>query len=59
MTEDWNTKKDKEHMTEVTKNYPDPTYLLEEGITINGKWKILNFIAKGGKGEVYLAHSCV
>ncbi|MCP4339354.1 MAG: protein kinase [Desulfobulbaceae bacterium] len=43
-------------MTEITKNFPDPTYLLEEGITINGKWKILNFIAKGGKGEVYLAH---
>lgn len=43
-------------MTEVTKNIPDSTYLLEEGITINGKWKILNFIAKGGKGEVYLAH---
>lgn len=43
-------------MTEVTKNILDSTYLLEEGITINGKWKILNFIAKGGKGEVYLAH---
>ena len=30
-------------------------YLLEEGTVINGKWEILSFIAKGGKGEVYLA----
>ena len=34
---------------------PDPTYLLEEGMIINNKWEVLNFIAKGGKGEVYLA----
>ena len=30
-------------------------YLLEEGMIINGKWEVLNFIARGGKGEVYLA----
>jgi eukaryotic-like serine/threonine-protein kinase len=43
-------------MTEPTNKSLDTTHLLEEGMTINGKWKILNFIAKGGKGEVYLAH---
>ncbi|MFO7877183.1 MAG: protein kinase [Desulfovermiculus sp.] len=29
--------------------------LLEEGHVVNGKWEILDLIAKGGKGEVYLA----
>jgi serine/threonine-protein kinase len=28
---------------------------LEEGQVVNGKWEIVEFIAKGGKGEVYLA----
>jgi len=28
---------------------------LEEGQVVNGKWEIIEFIAKGGKGEVYLA----
>ncbi len=28
---------------------------LEEGRVVNGKWEIIEFIAKGGKGEVYLA----
>ena len=32
-----------------------PTRLLEEGMIINDKWEILSFIARGGKGEVYLA----
>ena len=41
-------------MTNHTKNSSDPTYLLEEGMIINDKWEIQNFIAKGGKGEVYL-----
>ncbi len=43
-------------MSDNTKNSSDLTYLLEEDTTINGKWKILSSIAKGGKGEVYLAH---
>jgi serine/threonine-protein kinase len=43
-------------MTSDTTNSSDPAYLLEEGMIINDKWKIQNFIAKGGKGEVYLAH---
>ncbi len=42
-------------MTKDTTTSPDLTYLLEEGMIINDKWEILNFIAKGGKGEVYLA----
>ncbi len=42
-------------MTNDTKNSAEPIYLLEEDMVINGKWEILNFIAKGGKGEVYLA----
>lgn len=42
-------------MTSDTTESTGPTYLLEEGMTINDKWEILNFIAKGGKGEVYLA----
>jgi len=42
-------------MTKDTTTFPDPTYLLEEGMIVNDKWEILNFIAKGGKGEVYLA----
>lgn len=41
-------------MTNDTTNSSNSTYLLEEGMTINNKWKIQNFIAKGGKGEVYL-----
>ena len=42
-------------MTSNKSESTDPTCLLEEGMTINDKWEILNFIAKGGKGEVYLA----
>ncbi len=42
-------------MTNNTEKSSDSTYLLEEGMIINDKWEILNFIAKGGKGEVYLA----
>ncbi len=42
-------------MTSRLTDSSSPDYLLEEGMIINGKWKILNFIAKGGKGEVYLA----
>ncbi|MCF6246306.1 MAG: bifunctional serine/threonine-protein kinase/formylglycine-generating enzyme family protein [Desulfobacula sp.] len=42
-------------MTNKQTTNSDPDYLLEEGIIVNGKWEILNFIAKGGKGEVYLA----
>ncbi|MEW6136923.1 MAG: bifunctional serine/threonine-protein kinase/formylglycine-generating enzyme family protein [Thermodesulfobacteriota bacterium] len=30
--------------------------LLEPGITLNGKWEILEHLATGGKGEVYRAH---
>ena len=41
-------------MTDDKTNSSDPTYLLEEGMVINDKWEIQNFIAKGGKGEVYL-----
>ena len=41
-------------MTDDKTNSSDPTYLLEEGMIINDKWEIQNFIAKGGKGEVYL-----
>jgi len=29
--------------------------LLEEGQVLHGKWEIINLIARGGKGEVYLA----
>ncbi len=29
--------------------------LFEEGTVINDKWTILDHIATGGKGEVYLA----
>ncbi|MCG8565030.1 MAG: bifunctional serine/threonine-protein kinase/formylglycine-generating enzyme family protein [Desulfobacterales bacterium] len=32
-----------------------PSSLLEEGMVIKGKWEILSFVARGGKGEVYLA----
>ena len=32
--------------------------LLEEEMVINGKWVILDHIATGGKGEVYLDGSC-
>jgi len=39
----------------TTTTSPHPNYLLDEGMIVNGKWEILNFIAKGGKGEVYLA----
>jgi serine/threonine protein kinase len=42
-------------MTKDKTTSPEPTYLLEEGMIINDKWEVLNFIAKGGKGEVYLA----
>jgi serine/threonine protein kinase len=42
-------------MTHDTTNSSSTTYLLEEGMIINDKWEIQNFIAKGGKGEVYLA----
>ncbi|MBU1388172.1 MAG: protein kinase [Proteobacteria bacterium] len=42
-------------MTNDTANFSSTTYLLEEEMIINGKWEIQNFIAKGGKGEVYLA----
>jgi serine/threonine protein kinase len=42
-------------MTDDKINSSSPTYLLEEGMTIKNRWKIQNFIAKGGKGEVYLA----
>ena len=34
---------------------PGDNQLLEEGHVVNGKWEILDLIAKGGKGEVYLA----
>jgi len=34
---------------------PVDNQLLEEGHVVNGKWEILDLIAKGGKGEVYLA----
>lgn len=34
---------------------PVENQLLEEGQIVNGKWEILDLIAKGGKGEVYLA----
>ncbi|MBS3780664.1 MAG: serine/threonine protein kinase, partial [Desulfovermiculus sp.] len=34
---------------------PPENQLLEEGQIVNGKWEILDLIAKGGKGEVYLA----
>jgi serine/threonine-protein kinase len=34
---------------------PADNQLLEEGHVVNGKWEILDLIAKGGKGEVYLA----
>jgi len=34
---------------------PSENQLLEEGYVVNGKWEILDLIAKGGKGEVYLA----
>jgi serine/threonine-protein kinase len=34
---------------------PGENQLLEEGHVVNGKWEILDLIAKGGKGEVYLA----
>ncbi|MBI5247862.1 MAG: protein kinase, partial [Desulfomonile tiedjei] len=30
--------------------------LLENGIVLNGKWEILEHLATGGKGDVYLAH---
>ncbi|MBA3010061.1 MAG: protein kinase [Desulfobacula sp.] len=42
-------------MTHDTANSSSTTYLLEEEMIINNKWEIQNFIAKGGKGEVYLA----
>jgi len=42
-------------MTLNTANFSSSTHLLEEEMLINGKWEIQNFIAKGGKGEVYLA----
>lgn len=42
-------------MSHDTTNSSSTTYLLEEDMIINDKWKIQNFIAKGGKGEVYLA----
>lgn len=42
-------------MTHDTTNFSSTTYLLEEEMIINDKWEIQNFIAKGGKGEVYLA----
>jgi len=42
-------------MTHNTTSASSSDYLLEEGMTVNDKWKIQNFIAKGGKGEVYLA----
>jgi serine/threonine-protein kinase len=32
------------------------TPLLEPGITLNGKWEILEHLATGGKGDVYRAH---
>jgi len=34
---------------------PSENQLLEEGNVVHGKWEILDLIAKGGKGEVYLA----
>lgn len=37
---------------DTTKNQ---TVMLEAGRVIHNKWEILGFIAKGGKGEVYLA----
>ncbi len=33
----------------------EQTQILEEGQIVGGKWKILSFIARGGKGEVYQA----
>lgn len=42
-------------MTSDTANTANPAYLLEEGMIIKNKWEIQNFIAKGGKGEIYLA----
>jgi serine/threonine-protein kinase len=36
-------------------NAPSDLQALEEGRVVNGKWEIIEFIAKGGKGEVYLA----
>ncbi len=42
-------------MSNDAKIFSDPTYLLEAGIIINEKWEIQSPIAKGGKGEVYLA----
>lgn len=34
---------------------PIDNQLLEQGQIVNGKWEIFDLIAKGGKGEVYLA----
>ncbi len=34
---------------------PADNQLLEQGQIVNGKWEIFDLIAKGGKGEVYLA----
>lgn len=42
-------------MTHNTTNFSSSDCILEEGMIINNKWEIKNFIAKGGKGEVYLA----
>ncbi len=42
-------------MTKISTGSSNSDYLLEEGMIVKDKWKIQNFIAKGGKGEVYLA----
>ncbi len=34
---------------------PSSNQILEEGQVVHGKWEIIYLIAKGGKGEVYLA----
>jgi len=40
----------------MTNTHSDSKITLEIGRVINGKWVILEFIARGGMGEVYRAH---